>query len=255
VKEPRSQPPEPEAQFEGSTSPGLKPGSQRQARHEPPVLVIESSGPSKPRAGTKKADDETTRHLEAMVKDLLEKLRETESHLRDKDETIQRLREQTVEFARRAHAPGVEGLEADPAVQLQKLDLFGPASSPVAEGSSCGTGHEPAAPVDPGKLARAAREAKSVRAHTQSLPAVPAAPAPARPGAERACPSCGMKLRKAKCANVLAYVCLSCSGVFLEARSVRQLARTQSWFRFVARFLNAPAKAAKGGSPAKAGAR
>jgi hypothetical protein len=213
-------------------------------RHdEPPVLVIGPSRPEEKSVRPLGSADPAHRHLEAMVQDLLKKVRLAEDQLREKEAAITRLQEQTVNMARKLHAAGdlagssAQAATSDP-VSLEALDFFSPVAGPRAAGP------ERPKMASPEKLARAARAAKSVRRYSQ-----PAAPAPPRPGAHPQavgglCPACGHKLQKAKCVNVRTLVCLACRSVHLDARAVRQLGRTQSWFRFVERFLSSPVRSA-----------
>jgi Zn-finger nucleic acid-binding protein len=227
--------------------PARKPS--RRPPNEPPVLVIESSIESATRPSPK--SETASKQLEAMVQDLLRKVRVAEDQIRERDSAISRLQEQTAAMARKLESAGDGGdggRQSDP-LALDALDFFSP-GRPTAAGGGASQAL-PKGSLE--KLPRAVRASRAARARGQTVPggqprgATPAA----APGGGWSCPTCEKKLRKAKCANVRTLICLGCQGVFVDGPAVRQLARTQSWFRSVERFLSAAQKAATGGKAAK----
>jgi TFIIB-like protein len=243
--------------------------SVRKRRIEPPVLVIEpETGPAPPRRPA--GDASVTRNLEGMVHDLLNKVREAEERLQEKEEAISLLQDQTVTMARKlllsregtsksqAEKPGPSSEK----VGLEALDFFTRAFHPdpsFAGGAGSGgtasraTSAEKASEKVSDKAAeKAARPTREPKAGRVRTPAAGAHVGPAI-ASGRACPACGKHLRKARCLNVQILVCLACRGLFLDPRAVRQLARLLPWMHYVEQFLGsasreapAPPKPAKG---------
>jgi Zn-finger nucleic acid-binding protein len=196
---------------EAAGEPRREPASRR--RNEAPVLVIEAeSGPS--------------RGLEATVEELQKRLRATESQLRLRDEALIRMKVQgtPVPAAPRAPAP-------PPAVEPPSGEspFFGAIISSRRQ--------------EPDKVQAVPVEMAEPRVRARPPAALPGGRAQGLSG-PGGCPFCSSKLQKAKCLNVRTLVCLSCRGVYLDMKAVHQLAKTQTWFRFVERFLNSPRNAA-----------
>ena len=176
-----------------------------------------------------------------MVNDLMRKLRETEERLKEKDAAISRLQEQTVTMARQINLPA-DGGDDGVANDLGSLDLYGKVAPESNVPTVMAEVRDKSEAVSLEKLARAAREAKKARVKAPPSVAPAAHSAPSRtttPAVEagRLCPDCGQKLRKAKCESVLALVCLRCMGVFVDAKAVQHLARSQSWFALLDKYL------------------
>jgi hypothetical protein len=208
-----------------------------------------------------------------MVHDLLNKVREAEERLQEKEEAISLLQDQTVTMARKlllsregtSKSPSEKSEPSSDSVGLEALDFFTRAFHPDPSAGGAGSGAPSSRAAGAGKVSekvsekapRPAREPKAGRARS------PAAGVHVGPeiASGRACPACGKHLRKARCLNVQILVCLACRGLFLDSRAVRQLAPLLPWMHYVEQFLGsapreAPAspKSAKGAPAQKTAA-
>jgi len=205
--------------------PGPRPGRRRD---EPPVLVIEPD--SRPMEGVGRGGP-VSDNLEAMVQDLLNKVRSAEDQLRKKEQAISHLQNKTMILAQKlldqeenSHQQGeiqVGPVMGSDPVSQEAMDFFAraldQASSRPAQGAAGGG-------------SQAARDRKGRDEEARR-------PLPSQ-GSQR-CPHCGHALRPARCLEVQTTICFSCCGIFLDYNAVRQLARLMPWMRHVQKFLNA----------------
>ncbi len=204
--------------------------SSRRRRHELPVLVIEpdSKSTAGPAGRRPQGAGMVSENLEAMVRDLMIKVRRAEAQLREKEEAISNLQEQTVTLARKLYHQGKEPGKAfedkgpspvdSNSISLEALDFFNKADSPLKSKS--------------GRTSRRARVRQDPSGFQKAK-------------SSSSCPNCGQDLQKARCLDVQTSICFSCAGIFLDSRAVRQLARFLPWMRYVQKFLHSASQKAK----------